>query len=658
MTKQQDNLRLDLRKSSELAQDLYVSIVTGMRQILRYVGQVTLPAGQIERPTDIEIDLERPANPPHSRRWVKVLEIDVLVIPKLRWLGLAGSSPPRARGPVVAPFTPIPLLPSTYFHRRVVARLKKVTVDHLTIGKNTKQLFRVSNSNQNTVDAKILFFIMTRQNSRVERLTPLDLIMPRGYVRTLFTFRTTQPISSVTQSLQSGLNELVRQVPWLSGRVVPATTSTSETAVPRLEIRWGGEDDPAAPVLLDKGTVTESYDTLSARGMPPADLPADVWPVSGGFDEAVFAQGSPVLAASIFRFSDGQGIGLCICAHHSAVDGTAFGEIVRLWARNTMGSGSGLPPPLSDRDRLDRLSQTLSSHLAVTSACSIDDLYASHPELSRTPPTFPETGFPPSTSTLFEISLAQVDALKAQLLKSRDNAQSAAGPPFSTNTVVCALLWSAITRARAQRDKDLAGQASRLLMAVNCRQRMGDASFSPPEDPYLGNAVLCSLTDLPVKCLQSASFSSALDRPHGEEGSPREICDAIARFQSSAQIDARFVAEVCSLVDGVGDYRTVFPSLDVFGSRDFSITSWANLDLYDMEFGAGLGKPETIRLPHIGADGVAIILPRKRAGACNVANGPGVIEVIIMLRNDDMETLARDDQWKAFLAKPKNSNLD
>ena len=158
MTKQQDNLRLDLRKSSELAQDLYVSIVTGMRQILRYVGQVTLPAGQIERPTDIEIDLERPANPPHSRRWVKVLEIDVLVIPKLRWLGLAGSSPPRARGPVVAPFTPIPLLPSTDFHRRVVARFKKVTVDHLRIGKNTKQLFRVSNSNQNTVDAKILFF--------------------------------------------------------------------------------------------------------------------------------------------------------------------------------------------------------------------------------------------------------------------------------------------------------------------------------------------------------------------------------------------------------------------------------------------------------------------------------------------------------------------
>jgi hypothetical protein len=98
-------------------------------------------------------------------------------------------------------------------------------------------------------------------------------------------------------------------------------------------------------------------------------------------------------------------------------------------------------------------------------------------------------------------------------------------------------------------------------------------------------------------------------------------------------------------MDRVDDPRSLFVGWDLFGSRDVTITSWADMDLYNVDFGEGMGKPELLRLPYTdSADGVAIVLPRKRGVEREM------IEVVIMLRRDHMEELEKDSMWNTLLS--------
>lgn len=459
------------------------------------------------------------------------------------------------------------------------------------------------------------------ENLSIERLTPLDLLMPRVYIRALLVFETADPTSTVAQTLQQGLNRLSKQIPQLSGHVFP--TVSAEGKVPTLVVRW---DSSTRPTLIDKGLIASSYETLSAEGMSPAAIPEDVWPVPSAIDDTLFATGAPVFAASHFRFADGRGVGLCVCLHHNVVDATGFSDIVRLWAHNMEDEGLGGPE--ISQQRRNWLTEGLSSDLSVISSYSLASLFASHPEYSRTPPAFPAQ-FSPCMGKLFNLPVTHVNEIKELLRGCMPVAPT-------TNTLVCALIWSAITRARVQRNPALATETTRLVTAVNGRGRIS-ATFSK-ENPYLGNVVLYSLAKIAVERLRTASLQESIH-------SLAEICNVITQSQSSNHIDSRYIAEVYSLADQMDDYKAIYPGWDLFNSRDLTITSWADLDLHETEFGPKLGRSEFIRLPCTEADGVAIILPRKRATATEGVSCE-VIEVMIMLRSNDMAILEQDNIWK------------
>lgn len=144
----------------------------------------------------------------------------------------------------------------------------------------------------------------------------------------------------------------------------------------------------------------------------------------------------------------------------------------------------------------------------------------------------------------------------------------------------------------------------------------------------MGNVVLYAMTSFPA-----ANLATADEDPIR---SLATICDCISNSQSSSTINSRHIAETYRLVDSMEDYRSLYAGWDLFGSRHFTITSWADLDLYDLDFGPLLGKPEFVRLPYMEADGVAIILPRRRSGPDEI------LQVMVMLRCDDMESLEGD----------------
>ncbi|OGM50586.1 hypothetical protein ABOM_000779 [Aspergillus bombycis] len=452
----------------------------------------------------------------------------------------------------------------------------------------------------------------------VEQLTPLDLLMPRTYIRVLLAFETAIPTPALIHSLQCGLDKLSKQLPWLSGRVFPTTSIQHKAS---LEIRSNAGHTPS---LVDKGSIAAPYTALSSHGMSMEAIPPEVWPVPSMIDDVLFTTGAPAFAASLFRFAD-QGVGLCVCFHHHAVDATGLSEVLQLWARNVAETGfefSGSP-----QTRLERLSKALSPDFEEIASLSSENLLALHPEYSKAPPTMPEE-FAPSTSKLFTIPIHQINALKETLREYTSNAPT-------TNVLLCALIWATITRVRANRNPDLASETSRLVTAVNGRQRISK-TFSVPENPYFGNAVLYSLTNLPVGTL-TAPDENAMPSLAG-------ICDRIFASQSPSKIGSRHIAEVYGLPDRMQDYRSLFVGWDLFGSRDLTITSWADLDIYAMDFGVMLGKPKFVRFPYMEADGVAIILPRRR----NLSEE--MLEVMVMLRRDDMGSLENDNMWQTLVS--------
>ena len=99
-------------------------------------------------------------------------------------------------------------------------------------------------------------------------------------------------------------------------------------------------------------------------------------------------------------------------------------------------------------------------------------------------------------------------------------------------------------------------------------------------------------------------------------------------------INSHKIAEVYHLVDG---YKSIFVGYDLFSSTSLTNTSWADLD-FGIDFSARLGRLEVVRVPYIEANGVSLILPKR-----SLHGGQEVLEVMIMLRRDDMDTL--DQVW-------------
>ena len=288
-----------------------------------------------------------------------------------------------------------------------------------------------------------------------ERPTPLDVLRPGTYVSTLLTFRTTEYASSLLPDLQQSLSSLSSLLPWIKGLVLPTTGSNGKAG---LQVRWNSES--RAPQIIDKGSLALSYGSLVEGGMTSSAIPADVWLLSSMIDDTQFSAGTPVFDASIFQFADHQAVCLCVSMHHNAIDATIFAETLLLWTR-VITRNDGVSQSTLGLDRLDRLSKSLSLASCLTTTQSSEEILALHPELSKAPPAMP-LEFPLRITKILRILIARIRASKRVV-------EHLLPTLLTTNTVVCALLWSSVTRVRVKRQPALADQTSHLAMAVNGR---------------------------------------------------------------------------------------------------------------------------------------------------------------------------------------------
>ena len=457
--------------------------------------------------------------------------------------------------------------------------------------------------------------------SNMLELTPLDLIMPEYYTRLALSFRTSDLAESLLPQLQASLHSTCQSIPWLRGKVY--ATSGSKAQKPELQVRW---EEDESPKLVDLGSLTGSYSEAAAAGMPLKIIPNDRWPISVRIDDGLRNAGAPVFAGGLLSFEDSEGVILCVCIHHNVVDAGGFAEVLRTWTLILTGSPATFIDP---SDRAGLLLAALRPHVDSASDIPLKTLLQSHPEYTSTSPQI-GADIGSCTSTILTVSIPKVNRLKEELAAFTNTA-------LTVNTIICAVLWWGITRTRRRRNPTLFPPdcTSRLGMAVNGRARIGPG-FSREDNPYFGNVNLYSLAEMSMDRLSNTESTSA--------ESLAQICDVIAASNSPSKINAHHIAEVCSLVSRSDKYPALFPGWTVFGGLDLAITSWANLGIYDMSFGDALGRPEFVRIPYAEVDSLAIVLPRKRAGGESASED--VIEVVVMLRRDDLESLQQDELWK------------
>jgi hypothetical protein len=161
-----------------------------------------------------------------------------------------------------------------------------------------------------------------------EKLTTFDLLMPQLHTSLLLTFRTSAPTEQIIQDLQQALHSAENQIPWISGRVFAT------------EIRLTAND--AVPNVIDAGFVDVSYAEAAATALNPKAIPLAKWPLIGTIDDAIAAAGAPVFGAGVFRFADGEGVGICISIHHHVADASGTAEALRIWSENVTGTARNI----------------------------------------------------------------------------------------------------------------------------------------------------------------------------------------------------------------------------------------------------------------------------------------------------------------------------
>jgi trichothecene 3-O-acetyltransferase len=83
---------------------------------------------------------------------------------------------------------------------------------------------------------------------------------------------------------------------------------------------------------------------------------------------------------------------------------------------------------------------------------------------------------------------------------------------------------------------------------------------------------------------------------------------------------------------------SVTASLELF--KDIMLSSWVKFDCYGVDFGLGLGMPESVRRPSFTpVESLMYLLPKKPDGEITAA---------ICLRDEDMERLKMDKEFAKY----------
>lgn len=462
----------------------------------------------------------------------------------------------------------------------------------------------------------------------VPRLTQIERIGPKGYLRYVFNFALPEDydLKAVAAALQTGYDATKERMGILRCEAMPDPDAGQEGVFKPVEMPADDEIDKITVKDLRK-TFGQTHAQLRDKGFPVSAFEADVVMRRG-----VWPQPGERLPISLLQanFIEG-GLVLTWCILHVFGDGTTFHQWMRIWAEEVRkAEGVEITEPLvfdsamwTDREQIMKPSGK--------NAGRPED----HPEYTVLPFTPP--GMPPKMLSdahrgkVFYFSPEALKELKAEADPKTKALQDIGGQDWvSTNDALSALLWRTVMSVQHGHMLDqLEGDpVSVFNVAIDGRQRT---------NPAVHPATLgCFLEYVAA----SASVRDMLDP------AKTSVADlAVLIRKAVARATKEHTDDVMTLAAKLEDVNRLVPTafLDVPGFHCIQ-TSWVGFELYGLEWGPRLGKVEAVRSPHVGViNGLQVVFPILPDGGW---------EVLVGVEESCLDRLMEEPLWNKF-AKAK-----
>ncbi|KAK1547770.1 trichothecene 3-O-acetyltransferase [Colletotrichum paranaense] len=414
-----------------------------------------------------------------------------------------------------------------------------------------------------------------------------------------FSVEDDQSYANITKTLSSGLERLTAGFPWVAGQIINEGASEGNTGIFKI-----APLEPTPPLIvkdLREDPSVSSMKDMKTSGFPFAMLdesivcPRPTLPI----DPNLVGKPEPVFITQA-TFIKG-GLVLAFLGHHQVLDGTGQGQLIKLLSKAC--KGEDFTEEEVATGNLTR--QNVIPLLENFKGGSETDAMIIMP--SATPSS------PPATCSwaYFDFSSDSLSALKSLA------SEAVTSGYITTDDALTAFVWQSISRIRVKRLPNDA--ATKLARAINVRGYMGIPQTFP--------ALIQSMTN------NSMAIKDLVERPLGEAASQlRSAVDPTALSYG--------VRALATLMNQAAD-KSVFSFTGTLHlDRDLAFSSWAKLDLYEHDFGLGLGKPESVRRPQFTpVESLGYLLPKAPDGS---------IALAICLRDEDMNGLKKDELWLKY----------
>lgn len=401
-----------------------------------------------------------------------------------------------------------------------------------------------------------------------------------------------QSQSAVVELLTSGLERLSESFPWVAGQVVGSSSGVSKIQssemLPCLTVKDLREALPTYiqyrearfPFSLLDETIIAQCKTLPEKGNEPA----------------------PVFLVQA-NFISG-GLLLVFTAQHNCMDMVGQGQIIRLFSKACRRiSFSAEEQETGNLPRRD-----------IIPLLNTDERENAKPDEQNEQPARPAPSnrlkaiwayFIFSATALADLKLLAIESVHTGYV--------------STDDVLSAFIWQAVTRARLHRLTHPMEALSTFSRQVDARSHLNLPATYP------GVVV--------QKTSNSVTVEELLNEPLGVVAS---------QLRSSLTQDlgykARLAATKFHLTPASNVSRGGTSSLDL--STDIVMSSWAKEKCYELDFGGLLGKAEAVRRPQFEAwESLGYFMPKRLDGE---------IAVALCLRKEDMERLKVDSRFTGY----------
>ncbi|KAK3300614.1 putative trichothecene 3-O-acetyltransferase [Chaetomium fimeti] len=426
---------------------------------------------------------------------------------------------------------------------------------------------------------------------------------------------------SAVDTLAQGLKTLARRIPWLAGQIIhESSTEPGNSGVYKLA-SWRDappllirdlRGNPSAPTMQKLRKRNFPMELLDERIIAP------YMTIPGGMAGANLDEPTAVFAVQLNHVEGG--ILVTFVGQHQVMDLVGQVQVMKMLDRVCRGEEipeaevevanrerDGVIPDLRDdeegpREQLGR--QTVKMPPAADMDATRHDEEV-------------EQVVSPAVWASFSFSGQSLAALKAAAL------ETATSKKISTDDTLTAFIFQSITRARYYRLRNDSSATCTLGRAVDARRYLKIPATYPG---LLNNMVY-----------HSHSIQEIISIPLGVLAS--ELRHEVDPATSRIGLYTRTLAALLHRTPGKG---SISMGANINPSRDIMISSWAGagVDCYEMDFGMELGVPAAVRRPvFVAVEGLGYLLPKHPSGE---------ILLVICLKEEDMELLKGDEEWRRW----------